>query len=391
MASLTENSPYTAPSLHLVAFDVPYPPNYGGIVDVFYKLKSLHEAGVRIIYHCFYYRGHNRPNDELKKYCAEIYYYKRTKNLIRLIFGANPYVVTSRNHPDLLKNLCKTNDPIFFDGLQTCFYLNHPDLESRKKYVRANNIEHTYYRELAKVERNRLKRIYLDREADRLELFEPELKKADAIFAVAKMDLEHFETYSKTLYVPPFFNTDHARKEVNKSGIKGRFVLFQGNLRIRENELAAKFIINEVAPLTNHKIVIAGKSPSTWLKNEASIQENVQLIDTPPAVQMDSLIQYAHINLLITFQQTGIKLKLLHALDSGKHIIINSKMDDSGVFAELCYVKDTAENIAAKIDDLMKVEFTEQMALERHSKFSATFDNRRSARRIIETIFGTLL
>lgn len=391
MSAVTENTRFQAPCLHLVAFDVPYPPNYGGIVDVFYKLKSLHEAGIRIIYHCFYYSGHNRPNDELKKYCAEIHYYKRSRNLIKLIFGANPYVVTSRDDKELLQNLLKTDDPIFFDGLQTCFFLSHPDLEGRKKYVRANNIEHTYYRELAKVERSRFKRFYLDKEADRLEVYEPILKKADALFAVANMDLEHFSHYAKTCYVPPFFNTDHARRNVNKSGIHGRFVLFQGNLRIRENELAAKFIINEVAPLTKHKIVIAGKSPSNWLKNEAAIQENTQLIDTPPAIQMDSLIQYAHINLLITFQQTGIKLKLLHALDSGKHIIINSKMDDNGVFAALCHVKNTAEEIAKKIDELMKVDFTEEYAAERHAKFAAQFDNRRSARIIIDEIFGTVL
>jgi hypothetical protein len=379
-----------APHLHLVAFDVPYPPNYGGTVDVFFKLRSLHEAGIKIIYHVFYYNGHNRPNDELKKYCTEIYYYKRNRNIIKLIFGANPYVVNSRNHPDLLKNLLKTDDPILFDGLQTCFFLSHPDLAGRKKYVRANNVEHTYYRELAKVERSRLKRIYLDKEADRLEIFEPELKKADALFVVANMDLEHFGQYSKAVYVPPFFNTDHARREVNKSGVHGRFILFQGNLRIRENELAAKFIINEIAPLIKHKIVIAGKSPSNWLKNEASIEENVQLFDTPPSIVMDSLIQYAHINLLITFQQTGIKLKLLHALDSGKHIIINSHMDDNGIFAALCHVRNTASEFAKKIEDLMKTDFTDQMAAERHQKFSTIFDNRRSAKTIIDEIFGSI-
>lgn len=375
--------------LHLIAFDVPYPANYGGIVDVFYKLKSLHSAGLEIVYHCFYYAGHNPPNDELKKYCSQIYYYKRNRNLIKLIFGANPYVVTSRNHHDLLKRLLEDDAPIFFDGLQTCFYLSHPDLASRKKYVRANNIEHIYYRELAKVERNFLKRLYLDKEADRLELFESQLKFADAIFAVANMDLEHFGQYAKTVYVPPFFNTDHARRDVNKSGIQGRFILFQGNLRIRENELAAKFIINKVAPLTRHKIVIAGKSPSSWLKNEASLEENVKLIDTPPAVQMDSLIQYAHINLLITFQQTGIKLKLLHALDTGQHVIINSLMDDHGVFSELCHVKDSPEQIAYKIDELMKLEFTEEMRKTRFEKFSSVFDNKISAGRIIKEIFHT--
>ena len=31
--------------IHIVSFDIPYPPNYGGIIDVFYKIKTLFELG----------------------------------------------------------------------------------------------------------------------------------------------------------------------------------------------------------------------------------------------------------------------------------------------------------------------------------------------------------
>lgn len=374
--------------LHIVAFDVPYPPNYGGIIDVFYRLRSLHEAGARIIFHCFYYSGHNKPTEELSRYCEQIHYYRRPKNIFKLIFSEKPYIVSSRKDKKLLQNLLATDAPILFDGLHTCFYLSHPALKTRKKYVRAHNLEHTYYRELSSVERNRFKRWYLDREAGRLALFEPVLKQADGIFCVAKMDMEHFSEYTKTIHLPPFYNTDHARHDVNKSGVQGKFILYHGNLRIRENELAAKFIINEIAPLVKHRIVIAGKSPTTWLKNEASIQDNIQMIDTPSSVQMDSLIQYAQVNLLITFQQTGVKLKLLHALDAGKHIIINSDMDDAGIFTDFCYVKNSPSEIAKKIDDLMKIEFTEQMVSERKLAFKELFDNGKNARRILNEIFG---
>jgi len=174
--------------------------------------------------------------------------------------------------------------------------------------------------------------------------------------------------------------------DVNKSGVSGPYILFQGNLAVRENELAAKFILNEVAPLVKHKIIIAGKSPSSWLKNEVSVSDNAKIFASPTIVQMDALIQHAHINLLITFQQTGIKLKLLHALESGKHIIINSFMDDSGIFAEMCHVKDSAGDIAKKINELMKIDFTEEDAKKRHELFSKYFDNAKNAEKIIEVI-----
>ena len=40
---------------------MPYPPNYGGVIDVFYKIKSLHAIGIKIILHCFKY-GKNGSN-----------------------------------------------------------------------------------------------------------------------------------------------------------------------------------------------------------------------------------------------------------------------------------------------------------------------------------------
>lgn len=374
--------------LHLIAFDVPYPANYGGIVDVLYKLKSLHEAGIKITFHCFFYKGHNKPNDELKKYCDQIFYYRRKQNLFRLFFAYKPYIVSSRSSSELLANLLKDNSPILFDGLHTCFYLDHPLLKDRKKYVRAHNIEHDYYHSLATVERNFFKRGYFHKDGQRLHAYEPVLSNAETIFTIAKMDVAHFSKYSKSIHVPPFFITDHARPEVNKSDIQGRFILFHGNLRIRENELAAKFIINEVAPLTRYKFVIAGKAPSTWLKNEASVQENVQMIPDPSTIQLDSLIQYAQVNLLLTFQQTGVKLKLIHALEHGKFVLINSKMNDSDVFQDLCDVRDTAEEIAKKLEELMRTDFTADFKSRRDEKFRVIFDNQKNAQKIIDVIFG---
>lgn len=373
--------------IHLVAFDVPFPANYGGIIDVFYKLKSLHENGIKVVLHCFVYRGHNRPSIELEQYCEKVYYYKRNQNIYKLFFSIKPYIVTSRKNKKLLNNLLSDNAPILFDGLHTCLYLDHPLLVNRKKYVRVHNIEQNYYIGLANIEPNFFKRNYFLKEAERLHAFEKILVNAETIFSISKQETAHFTKFSKTVYVPPFFITDHAKHEVNKSNVSGRFILFHGNLRIKDNEKAAEFIINEIATKCKHKFVIAGKNPSNWLKNEASIEDNVELIDTPTAVQMDSLIQYAHINLLLTNQQAGVKLKLIHALENGKFVMINSKMDDGDIFKDMCYVRDEAEDIIKKIEDLMRQDFTEAIAAERKEKFNALFDNKKNAEKLIGVIF----
>ena len=53
--------------LHIVSFSVPFPANYGGVIDVFYKLKALHKAGMKIHLHCYQYDRSEAP--ELNTYC----------------------------------------------------------------------------------------------------------------------------------------------------------------------------------------------------------------------------------------------------------------------------------------------------------------------------------
>jgi hypothetical protein len=369
---------------HIIAFDVPYPPNYGGIVDVYYKLKNLHQAGGKIIYHCFYYKGHNPPTDLLNQYCDEIYYYPRKQRLGKLIFSSLPYVISSRDNKALLTRLLADNYPILFDGIQTCYFMNHPQIVHRKRLFRANNIEHAYYFGLAKWETSWLKKIYLKIEAQRLEKFEKNLIGVDAILCVAKMDIPHFNRYAPTYHIPPFFNDENSFSLASKTS--DRHALFQGNLSVKENEHAAEYIIKEIAPLTKNKLIIAGKNPSQKLIQLAAGKTNVQLIDTPSIEEMDALIRNSRVNLLLTFQQTGIKLKLLHALESGQHILINSLMDDAGIFTNLCHVEDEPQAIAHKIDELMEIPFTEIDKQTRDLKFEEYYGNQRNARRILALI-----
>ena len=35
--------------LNIVSFNIPYPANYGGVIDVYYKLEALHACGVKLI------------------------------------------------------------------------------------------------------------------------------------------------------------------------------------------------------------------------------------------------------------------------------------------------------------------------------------------------------
>ena len=104
--------------INIVSFDVPYPANYGGVIDVFYKIKSLHCYGIKIYLHCFEYgRGEQR---ELAKYCQQVNYYRRDTR-IGNHFSKLPYIVKSRQSDKLIQNLTSNNFPILFEGLHSTF------------------------------------------------------------------------------------------------------------------------------------------------------------------------------------------------------------------------------------------------------------------------------
>ena len=143
--------------LHIVSFDIPYPPNYGGVIDVFYKIKALHAAGVKVHLHCFEY--HREPAKELDELCEVVHYYPRKTGVVAAL-SWKPYIVFGRRSDELLKTLCRDDFPILFEGLHSCYYLSHPSLKNRIKIYRESNIEHHYYFHLSKVEKNFFKKIY---------------------------------------------------------------------------------------------------------------------------------------------------------------------------------------------------------------------------------------
>ena len=91
--------------LHIISFDIPYPPNYGGVIDVFYKIKALHSAGIKIHLHCIEYPGRDRTT-ELNKYCHSVNYYRRKTGLFSAL-SQKPYIVSSRKSKELINTFAK--------------------------------------------------------------------------------------------------------------------------------------------------------------------------------------------------------------------------------------------------------------------------------------------
>ncbi|MBN8702533.1 MAG: glycosyltransferase [Bacteroidetes bacterium] len=370
-------------TIHIVAFDVPYPPNYGGVIDIFYKIKKLHQVGVKIILHCFDYgRGQQK---ELENYCQTIHYYKRNLSK-RLFFSPLPFIVASRASNELIKNLCTDNFPILFEGLHCCFYLNDSRLKNRKKIVRTHNIEHDYYQQLASVEKKIWKRMYFLNEAKKLKKFENNLASANVLAAISPNDYIHiqnlkFET-QKSIYLPAFHGFDNVDISLNTE----KFCLFHGNLSVGENNEAAIFLAKKVFNNLSVPLVIAGSNPSKELVELAQNNDNITLKANISTNEINDLIAKAQINILPTHQGTGIKLKLLAALFRGKHCLVNTTMVENTGLEDLCIIANSASEFKKEINRLINTPFREQDIQKREQTLDP-FNPQKNIKDLISAIF----
>jgi hypothetical protein len=364
--------------LHIISFDVPYPANYGGVIDVYYKIKALHAKGIKIHLHCFEYGRAEALN--LESLCEKVFYYKRNMSK-QLLFNALPFVVVTRSSEKLIENLLRDKHPILFEGLHSCFHLGDERLDKRVKIVRTHNIEHDYYKNLAAVEKRFFRKTYFRMEGNKLERFEKILNKADHIAAISKADAEYLSANYKNVHHITAF---HPNEAVKINGGRGDFCLYHGNLEVGENNEAALFLVNEVFSKTRIPLVIAGKKPSQELLAAVSKYPHIQVKGNINTQEIDELIRNAQINVLPTFQATGIKLKLLAALFNGRHCVVNSPMVTNTGLEDLCVIRDDAPEMAQQISELFKKGFDMGEKEKRELILMKNFSNEENVKKLIE-------
>jgi len=369
--------------LHIVCLDVPYPADYGGVFDLFYKLTSLYELGVHIHLHCFEY-GRGEQN-ELNKFCQSVTYYERKKSY-KSISLRLPYIVRSRANRVLLNNLLKDDYPVLLEGIHCTYFLYSGELKNKRVFVRLHNVEYEYYEELAKTTHDIFRKIYFTIESFLLKKYERSIANKALFIAVSENDKETYQqkfNAKKIQYLPVFLPFN---KVTSKEG-SGSFCLYHGNLAVPENEKAALWLIKNVFNSLDIPFVIAGKNPSKQLRDTAYCNENFCIVGNPSIDEMQDLIQKAHIHLLPSFNKTGIKIKLLNALFNGRYVITNTPAVEDTNLEKLCHIADNAEDYKKITKQLFNTPFTESEIKERKKLLENIYDNNGNAQTLIRWVW----
>ena len=371
--------------LHIISFDIPYPPNYGGVIDVFYKIRELHSKGIRIFLHCFEYPGRDRRS-ELDTYCEKVYYYPRRVGL-QSALSIKPYIVSSRRSDQLLKNLLNDTHPILFEGLHSCYYIDDPRLKNRFKIYRESNIEHRYYYNLFRVEKGIFSRFYFLMASLKLRLYQKVLRHANLMLVVSQEDTAYLQQHfrgKKVEYLPSF----HANNALNPNPGKGDYALYNGNIEVAENAHAVSYLIREVFSKTQIPFKVAGMNPPQHIRDLIKNTDGVTLIENPDDDTMFDIIRNAHVNILVTFQATGLKLKLLNTLYKGRFCLVNDKMLNGTGLEDCCQTGNTPQELIDKLNQLFSKEFTESEIKKRENILNQRYSNDKNADQLIHLVFA---
>jgi hypothetical protein len=358
---------HKAQPLHVVLFDVPYPPDYGGAMDVYYRLKALHENGFQLHLHIFEY-GRGKP--AALEHLGKVTYYSR-KRALRYVFNRRPFIVSSRMNMELLQRLKKDQHPILFEGIHTTWYLEDKDIQKRCTLVRMHNIEHEYYLGLMK-HAHLFKRLFFWLESIKLKRYESIIRFATCVLAIKPSDAEHFNRINtNTLVVQASMPLASLNGEIGKTE---PFALFHGNLSVAENEQAAKWLINVlISQLTeDFPLIIAGKNPSEDLQKRTD-GKKVKIVENPDEEEMNRLISSAHIHTLFSEVDSGTKLKFLSSLSANGHVLVNSCIAGDVTKNDHFYLADNPESYKATYKALIAKELKVEDIRKRRNWLESEF------------------
>ncbi|TCJ19241.1 mannosyltransferase [Flaviaesturariibacter flavus] len=359
--------------LHIVCLDAPAPPDYGGAIDMFYKVKALAESGRSIELHYFAYRS-GRNAEALAPYCTAIHAYPR-KSFLASLWQKQPYIVGSRNSSELRKRLETDDAPLLLEGIHCTGLLSH-FYGKRKVLVRMHNDEAAYYAGLAANEPNPLRKAYFFLEGRLLQAYQHGLPKELPLACVAKNDIETLEArygFTNLPFVPSFTPW----QELSGPAGRGDFCLYHGNMEVSENVEAASWLIRNVFQELPLPFVVAGKNipPSLLaLKGRA----DVRFVSNPEEIVLNELVREAQVHVLPSFNTTGLKLKMLHALFEGRHCLTNRAGIAGTSFAGAVELAENAAEFKAALLRLWEQPFTGELR-ERRRIVADVYNNRFNA------------
>jgi hypothetical protein len=99
---------------------------------------------------------------------------------------------------------------------------------------------------------------------------------------------------------------------------------------------------------------------------------------------MQDLITKAQVHILPSFNNTGIKLKLLNALFNGRHVVVNKQGVEGSGLEEACHIAGDAAAFKNNITALYNQPFTDDDIQLRQGLLQRKYNNNLSIKKVTD-------
>lgn len=311
----------------IISPDLPYPPNHGGRVDIWNRIKLLsklnHEVDIAITSNEEFTNTADR--EQFYKYIGKAFFFPRKIKFLQFILGV-PYQTSSRSSLEKFRSDTKY-DIVILESESTSSILNSPSIKNTKILLRIHNNESQYFSALFKSTKQPIKKAYYLYESLAYKRHTKKIKaRSDAILHISSEELaaEKSENISKSFFLPPYINLDSLKEPSTSDNSQ---VLFVGNLFTPNNINGLQWYLDEVHQklLTSNKdyeLVIAGNTKGKKIALTNLNQPRIRLYDSP--ANLDELYKTSTVFIIPLLEGAGVKLRAVNAISEGIAIVSTS-------------------------------------------------------------------
>ena len=127
---------------------------------------------------------------------------------------------------------------------------------------------------------------------------------------------------------------------------------------------AALFLV-DVFKSMPYPLVIAGQSKDKKLLSKIDQYKNISFMPIEDNHQLLELFHRAHVNVLYSFNNSGVKLKLINSLFQSRYVIANNNIIQGSGLDSICIIANDKKEIMHQLLKTMDKDFTKEEIIRR--------------------------
>jgi hypothetical protein len=146
--------------------------------------------------------------------------------------------------------------------------------------------------------------------------------------------------------------------------------------------LKAAFLLIDVFKTLQYPLVIAGQSEDKKLLQRIDLYKNISFIQIEDDQKLLELFHRAHVNVLYSFNSSGVKLKLINSLFQSRYVIANTNVVKGSGLESLCIIANDRKQITNRVLKMVDEDFTEE-ELARRKEVLSNYNNEVNANKLL--------